>query len=290
VLTRGYSFVVVNNALALDRAFALIPPTVRPLSALTGNVPGNGPQGIERIDWNPRTRTCHSVWSNRTASIPNSIPTMSTESGLFYGVGVRDTIWGLQGLDFRTGEERLWVPTTPLPNDNSFFAATTIGPEGDIWVGGSGGIDVFRGPARPAPRFACKDLEPPRSRVVFRGQRRSRLSHRRIVIRGRAGDRACGLPSSGSLRRVEVAIARRVPGGCRFVVASRLDRRVRPCRQRRFLRARLGGRDRHAVRFSMRRRVRLPPGRYLVVSRATDANRGVERARPGRVRRIRIRN
>ena len=74
MLTRGYSFVVVNNALALDRAFALIPPALRPLSALSSNLSGNGPRGMERIDWDPRTRTCRSVWGNRDGVDPQRDP------------------------------------------------------------------------------------------------------------------------------------------------------------------------------------------------------------------------
>ncbi len=87
VLTRGYSAVVVNNVLALDEALAAVPPPYNVLAQLLGNVPGNAPMGIERIDWDPRTRTCRSVWGNPEVSIPNSIPTMSTESGLVYGAG-----------------------------------------------------------------------------------------------------------------------------------------------------------------------------------------------------------
>ena len=84
---------------------------------------------------------------------------MSTESGLVYGAGVQNSVWGLTGLDFGTGEQRMFVPTTPLVNDNSFFAATTIGPGGDVWIGGTGGINVFRGPDRPEPKL---DLQGPR--------------------------------------------------------------------------------------------------------------------------------
>ena len=278
VLTRGYSFVVVNNALALDRAFALIPPNQRPLSALTGNLMGNGPRGMERIDWDPKTRTCRSVWANPTVSIPNAIPTMSVESGLVYGAGVQNTFWGLEGIDFGTGESKLFVPTTPFPGDNSFFAATTVGPDGTVWIGGTSGISVFRGPSRPEPAHACKDLDPPRSRVG----RRSRLTPRRAVVRGRARDIACGLANTSSLARVEVSLARRVRGGCRHLTArGRLARRVRPCRQRRFIRARLL-RRRASARFVLRRRVRLPAGRYRVVSRATDRAGSVETPRRGR--------
>ena len=169
------------------------------------------------------------------------------------------------------------MPTTPLASENSFFAATTVGPDGDVWIGGTSGISVFRGPTRPEPKHACKDLEPPRSRVA----RRKRLSPRRIVVRGRARDTACGLPGNRSLARIEVAISRRARRGCRHLTArGRLGRR-RPCRARRYLRARIvGGRaTRRYVRFVFRRRVRVPAGRYRIVSRATDTAGNVQRRR-----------
>ena len=253
---------------------------------------GESRRGTPRAAWSAstgtrETRKCRSVWGNPTVSIPNAIPTMSTESGLVYGAGVQNDFWGLEGIDFATGESKLWVPTTPFPGENSFFAATTVGPDGDIWIGGTSGISVFRGPTRPEPRHACKDLEPPRSRLAAHGRLRPRLTARRMVVRGRARDRACGLPSNASLARVGVAIARRVRRGCRHVTArGRLGRRARPCRARRYLRARLrrspaGGRP---LRFVLRRRVRLPAGRYLAFSRASDRAGNLEPAQ----RRVRI--
>lgn len=283
VLTRGYSAIVVNNSFALDRAFALLPPNLRPASALTGNIPANGPRGMERIDWDPRTRTCHSVWANREVSIPNAVPTLSTESGLIYGAGVRDAVWGLEGVDFRTGESRLWVPTTPLPTENSFFAATTVGPDGSIWVGGTSGISVFRGPRRPEPEHRCKDLEAPHSTIVVRGRNSTRLTHGRALVRVRSRDLACGLRAVASLARVEVAIARKGPRGC-FHLRSRggLTRSARPCAARRWLAAK-----RRAGRFELRLRARLPAGRYEAVARARDAAGNLER--PGRARLLRVR-
>ena len=280
VLTRGNSFVVVNNALALDRAFTQIPPALRPLSALSGNLMGNGPRGLERIDWDPRSRTCSSVWANPTVSIPNSIPTMSAESGLVYGAGVQDGFWGLEGVDFDTGESKLFVRTTPLPSENSFFAATTVGPDGDVWIGGTSGISVFRGGGKwPAPRHECKDLDPPRSVVV----RRSRLGGGRVLIRGRATDIACGLRRKASVASVDVAVSKRVRGRCRQLGRrGRLVRRARACRVRRFLPARLRGRG----RFALRGRARLPVGRYLVVARGTDRLGNVG---TGPVRKLRVR-
>jgi hypothetical protein len=89
-----------------------------------------------------------------------------------------------------------------------------------------------------------------------------------------------------------VAVSRRVRGGCRRLGRrGRLGRQVRPCSARRYLRARLARRRASGrfVRFGLRRRARLPAGRYLVASRARDRNGSVERLRPRRVRRFRIR-
>ena len=88
---------------------------------------------------------------------------MSVESGLVYGAGVQNDFWGLEGIDFATGESKLWVPTTPLPGENSFFAATTVGPDGDVWIGGTSGISVFRGPTAPRPRMPARTSSLPRA-------------------------------------------------------------------------------------------------------------------------------
>ena len=143
VLVRGNATVVVNNELFFDAAFAPLPPELRPFSILSAQVPGNAPQGVERIDWDPATRTCGSVWANPDVSIPNGIPSMSAETGLFYGIGLKDgTTWGLQALDFETGDEAFFAPADATPFENSFFAMTVVGPDADVWTGTAGNAGV----------------------------------------------------------------------------------------------------------------------------------------------------
>lgn len=263
VLTRGYSAVVVNNALPLDDLFTFLPPDRRPLATLTSNLPGNQPKGMQRIDWDPVARRCRSVWANPDISIPNAVPTMSVASGLIYGIGVRRTVFGLEGIDFATGRSRLWVPTSPLPTENSFFAATTIGPGGDVWVGGLSGISVFRGPDRAPPPLACLDRQPPTSRIVS-----ATATH----VRVEAHDRACDAPASASAVNIAVSVARVQTHGCRHLRADgRLDRRARSCSARRYLPTSAG-----------RRTLALPRGRYRVLARARDRHGNVEH--PGRIR------
>ena len=226
VLTSGYSSYVVNNRLADEAAFAALPPAQRQIAAaLAGQDPANAPYGLERIDWDPRSRTCRPVWANRDISIPNGIPTLSTDSGLFYGQGQRAGAWGLEGVDLETGEQRLWVPASPLPDSNSFYAATEVGPDGAIWQGTAGGIDIYRGPVRPEPRRRCFDIERPTL---------GRLRARGRSVRGRARDTACGerarvrvrIRAGGKRRVVRVRGGRfraRVPAGARRVRAVALD-------------------------------------------------------------------
>lgn len=143
VLVRGYASVVVSNGHTLDPVFGALPAAARPFTVLADQVPGNEPRGVQRIDWNPKTRTCHTEWANPTISIPNGIPTMSAKTGLVYGIGRLDGSWGLRGVDFATGEGALWVPASPLPADNSFYAATEIGPGGSVWTGTAQGVTSF---------------------------------------------------------------------------------------------------------------------------------------------------
>ena len=262
VLVRGYASVIPNNQLRNDSAFAGLPGNVRLLAAaLSGGDPNNAPHGLERIDWDPRTQTCHVVWANRDVSLPNGIPSMSTATGLIYGIGQRDGTWGLEGIDFATGASRLRIDTTPGADQNSAYAATTIGPDAAIWTGNIAGFTIFRGPARPAPPLACLDITPPVSRAA------ARLDRSRARVTGIVHDRACGRPSPGTVAGVQVSVQRRLAHGCRALTRTGRLRPPRPCAARVWLPASLH----HARRaFALSRRVHLAPGRYAVVSRAVD--------------------
>ncbi|HEY8866086.1 MAG TPA: hypothetical protein VIM22_04075 [Solirubrobacteraceae bacterium] len=124
---------------------------------------------------------------------------------------------------------------------------------------------VRRGPsvspgAAGAVAGPCYDIRAPRART---SRARVHVTHRRISARGTATDIGCGRPR-GRVRRIEIAVAERVGGGCRFLGArGRLGRRV-SCYHRTFLRARGTGR----WRFS--KRARLPRGHYVLIARGTD--------------------
>jgi hypothetical protein len=163
VAVRGYATFNVNNLLGYDFPDGLPAVLLNALAALRGGDPAATPHGAERIDWNPRTQRCHSVWANSRVSIPNGIPSISQRSGLAYGIRLKHGEWGVGGLDWRTGRSRFWASspggactdtavgyleqsgTLPilgpvideLPNscENSFYAATEIGPGRSIWTG-----------------------------------------------------------------------------------------------------------------------------------------------------------
>ena len=180
VAVRGYAAIVVNDLLENP---TINPPSMLALgavaqntvSALEGGIPEKAPFGFERIDWDPETRTCSTVWENAEISVPNGIPSISEASGLVYGTGQRDGQWGLEGLDFETGESRLWVEAgsgvcrpehmmilsvlpgvagvlEQVPNscENSFYAATTVGPDGMVYQGTLNGMTRYV-PATSAP-------------------------------------------------------------------------------------------------------------------------------------------
>jgi hypothetical protein len=173
VAVRGYAAIVVNDLLTNP---TINPPSMSPLaaaaqnlvSALEGGIPEKAPFGLERIDWDAETRTCSTVWANPEISVPNGIPSISEASGLVYGAGQRDGQWGLEGLDFATGESRVWVEAGPgtcpmdsggllplLPGvgdvleqvpdscENSVYAATTVGPDGMVYQGTLNGMTRY---------------------------------------------------------------------------------------------------------------------------------------------------
>lgn len=159
VNVRGYGAVVVNNSLVDTTAFDSLPGSLHYTAAtLASGVPLNAAHGMERVDWDPQTKTCHVRWVNKAVSIPNAIPIISGASNMVYGVGQRSGLWGLEGVDFGTGASRLWVPAGVDLGHNSVYADTELAPDGSIWTGTAGAADIYR-PVKPNKplALACVD-------------------------------------------------------------------------------------------------------------------------------------
>ncbi len=164
VLVSGHAAILVNDRLTDDSAVLPGTSILANLSAaLLGGDPALAPAGTERLDWDPVARRCRTVWANPAVKWPNGIPTMSRATGLIYGVALRGDRFGVEALDFATGEPRFFVegaaqPCGPgfaevLPAalnvlvgrepfaslrgtcENSVYAATEIGPGGAIYTG-----------------------------------------------------------------------------------------------------------------------------------------------------------
>ena len=121
VLVREDSAVVVNNLMKADPVLGQLPPEVAPYSQLLSGVPGNEPRGVERFDWDPRTNTCHVAWSNPDVAIPNGIPTMSAATELIYGIGSRNGVWTLEGLDWDSGAVKLHRGDHRVPDEQQLL-------------------------------------------------------------------------------------------------------------------------------------------------------------------------
>lgn len=121
----------------------------------------------------------------------------------------------------------------------------------------------------PFDRILPSDHSAPRSTVHL-----SRLTHRKLLIRGEASDRGCG--QARRVRRVEVAVALRRRGRCRHMDGSGGLGPATRCSRRLFLSAR------GTSKWRLRGGVRLPGGLYVIHSRAIDEAGNVEtRSRPG---------
>jgi hypothetical protein len=153
------------------------------------------------------------------------------------------------------------------------LAAATHGP---TEVGcGAGNEGPRSGPVLPAPAAGpgCTDAQAPHARI---DRRRTRLSERRVRVRGGASDQGCA-----GLGAVLVSVAKPRGLRCRFVQANGRLTAPRLCRRPVLLRAT------GTSAWSLSLRARLPRGRYRVQARAVDLRGNMET--PGRVDVVRVR-
>jgi hypothetical protein len=149
----------------------------------------------------------------------------------------------------------------------SFFVLVTT-----LVVAGSLAVASALATDEPAPKpgdsQTCVDKMRPVSHLGMHWRR----SFRSGAVRGIAIDQGCGPAGTGKLRRVDVAISRRVGRDCQHLLRNGRLGRATACKPV-WLRAK--GKS----HWTFRLRHKLPRGKYIVTTRAVDLAGNIERRR-----------
>jgi len=129
VIVRGNGIFVANNQLkdyeGMNAAQRIV---------IAGE-PGHAPYGIEKFEWDPKTRTLKSVWANKDISLPTSTSCMCAATNLIYGAGQREGTWTLEAIDWDTGESVFYYELGDRVRHNSGMSTVAIGPDSTIYYG-----------------------------------------------------------------------------------------------------------------------------------------------------------
>jgi hypothetical protein len=144
VVVSGYGAALVDNSYGdIGRLATAIARRrghdVHKATIFLSNSRGVAPYGVERIDWDPMTRSLRSRWARPDISCPNGIPAVSESSNLFYCIGQRQTRWNVEALDWTTGDSAYHLPLGKQDAWNSFYAGIEIGPWRSLLTGTFGG-------------------------------------------------------------------------------------------------------------------------------------------------------
>jgi hypothetical protein len=133
VIVQGYGALVVNNTprnipwYLPERARAL-------LISLLGSNPDYQPYGVQKFQWNPRTRRLENSWVNTEVSSPSTVPMASLGSNRVYLIGARDNQWTLEALDWDTGKSDFHY-VIGGQRYNVMFSGTLLDEDGRVHYG-----------------------------------------------------------------------------------------------------------------------------------------------------------
>jgi hypothetical protein len=106
--------------------------------------------GVNRVDFDPDTKTSSVVWTNNEIAVPSVVSQLSTGDGLIYTYAKDPKGWYWAALDFETGllfnrSDYVKFPQ-PEPEEarNNYYAGLTIGPSGAAYLSVFGGLTVWR--------------------------------------------------------------------------------------------------------------------------------------------------
>ncbi|MGB6663183.1 MAG: hypothetical protein WBE48_01590 [Xanthobacteraceae bacterium] len=134
VVTSGYGMLVVNNephnvptAILGDRQ------SKQMFLGYLSYLKEYEPHGVQKFEWDPKTRTLHPAWVNNDASDINGVPFVSTGSGIVYMMGARNDQWTLEGIDWATGKSKFHYVLGGA-RFNSFYSQPVIDANGRVMV------------------------------------------------------------------------------------------------------------------------------------------------------------
>ena len=137
VIVAGYGALVVNNT-PRNRPKQLPERASGLLIGYLGSNPTFQPYGVQKFEWDPRTRELAPAWTNTKVSSPNGVPYVSLGSQRVYFIGARSNQWTLEALDWQTGRSDFHY-VLGGQKYNSLFSGPVINEDCTVMYGASFG-------------------------------------------------------------------------------------------------------------------------------------------------------
>ncbi len=133
VVIAGYGAAVVNNE--PRNAPSWLPKQAGALLVgFLGNQIEFQPFGVQKFEWDPKTRRFEQAWVNKMISSPNSMPIVSLGSNMFYTVGARNGKWTVEAINWSTGKSHAHYVVGDQ-RFNSLYSGILLDENGDIFYG-----------------------------------------------------------------------------------------------------------------------------------------------------------
>jgi hypothetical protein len=130
--------VLGSGVLVLDNTYPQPVPDSIWGNAMTAGVSRPAPLGVQKFNWNSRTKSFATAWSN--AQIDNTdvmVPIISAASGMIYLAHKENGDYQYVGLDWHTGEIKArWRFPDDSRQWNAYGGITALLEDGDLLIGG----------------------------------------------------------------------------------------------------------------------------------------------------------
>ncbi len=106
--------------------------------------PKRTPYGLQKFQWNKKLRKLEIAWVRADVSSPNSTPVVSTQNRQLHAVGLKEGKWGLETIDWDSGQTRALYTLGASERYNPIMLALQILPNGDPIYPSFGGVMHLR--------------------------------------------------------------------------------------------------------------------------------------------------